>query len=185
MQGPSGRSRSATARDRQVEGETLAVGSARVAIMLLKVVVGLATRALVLAGAAAGLAGCDDLTSHPLASRVGEGGAGEILYLTYCQSCHGVAGRGDGAAAPSLRTPPTDLTQLWKRYGTPLDREPLAEYIDGRQLFGTHGPREMPIWGNEFFEDAPPTTPNLEGVKRRLIEVLVDHLETLQTERQI
>ena len=35
----------------------------------------------------------------------------------------------------------------------------------------------------EFFEDVPPETPNLEAVRGRVIEVLVDYLQTLQTER--
>jgi hypothetical protein len=79
---------------------------------------------------------------------------------------------------------PPDLTRLWKRYGTPLDRERLVEYIDGRWLVGAHDPREMPVWGSEFFEDAPPMAPGLEGMKRHLIGVLADYLETLQTERK-
>ena len=114
----------------------------------------------------------------------GQRGPGQILYLTYCQSCHGIAGHGDGPAASSLRTPPTDLTLLWERYGTPLDRERIEEYIDGRRLLDFHGEREMPIWGKEFFAEVPPGTPNLESVKHRLIEVLVLYLETLQTEQR-
>lgn len=114
----------------------------------------------------------------------GQRGPGQILYLTYCQSCHGTAGHGNGPAAPSLRTPPTDLTLLWERYGTPLDREKIEEYIDGRRLLDFHGQREMPIWGKEFFPDVPPGTPHLESVKSRLIEVLVQYLETLQTEQR-
>ena len=143
-----------------------------------------ATPVLALAGLMLGLVACDERTDRPLAAPVGDRGPGQILYLTYCQSCHGASGRGDGSAAASLRTPPTDLTRLWKRYGTPLDRERLAEYVDGRRLLAVHGPREMPIWGSEFFKDVPQTTPNLEGVRRRLIEVLVEYLETLQSEKR-
>ena len=143
-----------------------------------------ATCVLALASCVTGLISCDGRTDRPLGAPVGERGPGQILYLTYCQGCHGVGGRGDGAAAASLRTPPTDLTGLWKRYGTPLDRERVAQYIDGRQLLGVHAPGDMPIWGSEFFEDAPPTTPNLERVKRGLIEGLVEYLETLQSEQQ-
>ena len=114
-----------------------------------------------------------------------DGGPGRILYLTHCQGCHGLEGKGDGPAAASLRTRPADLTRLWQRYGTPLDRERLAAYIDGRGLLEVHGPREMPVWGDEFFEDAPPLTPNLvEGAKQHLIAVLVDYLETIQSERR-
>jgi hypothetical protein len=42
----------------------------------------------------------------------------------------------------------------------------------------------MPIWGVEFFEGVPPTTPNLEDVRLRLIEVLVQYLETIQSKQQ-
>jgi len=142
--------------------------------------------ALLLAGLAVGLAACPERTIRTAGVPVGEGGPGRILYLTYCQGCHGVAGRGDGPAAASLRTPPADLSLLWQRYGTPLDRERLAEYIDGRRLIGPHGGREMPVWGREFFEDAPSLEPDLvEDEKRHLIEVLSAYLETLQTERQL
>ena len=134
--------------------------------------------------AALGVVACGERVEPPsVAARVARGGPGQILYLTYCESCHGVEGRGDGAAAAALRTPPADLTRLWQSYGTPLDRDRVAAYIDGRQLLGIHEAREMPIWGEEFFEDLPPTTPNVEGVKRRLIEVLVDYLQTLQSEQ--
>ncbi len=131
------------------------------------------------------LAACPDRTDPATPAPPAEGGPGRILYLTYCQSCHGVAGRGDGPAAASLRVQPPDLTLLWKRYGTPLDRQRLVEYIDGRWLVDAHGSRDMPIWGREFYGDAAPMAPNLEGLKRHLIEVLVGYLETLQTERQL
>lgn len=143
------------------------------------------TWALALAGLAASLASCPDGAERPAAAGTGEGGPGRILYLTYCESCHGIAGHGDGPAAAALRTAPPDLTRLYERYGTPLDRDRLAEYIDGKALLGAHGPRQMPIWGNEFFEDLPETAPGLEGAKRQLFAVLVGYLETLQTERQL
>lgn len=152
----------------------------------LAAVVGLAA---LLAGPLLLQGGCRDGADAEGASASSAGGTrgatgpGRILYLTHCESCHGVDGRGDGRAAEWLRTPPTDLTRLFERYGTPLDRERVAEYIDGRMLVDVHGPREMPVWGEEFFEDVPGSTPGLEAVKRRLVEVLVAYLETLQAER--
>jgi mono/diheme cytochrome c family protein len=136
--------------------------------------------------ALAGLIAASPERAERTASAPGsEGSPGRILYLTHCQGCHGGEGRGDGPAAASLRTRPTDLTRLWQRYGTPLDRRRLAAYIDGRGLLEVHGPRTMPLWGDEFFEDAPPLTPNLvEGAKQHLIAVLVDYLESIQTERR-
>jgi hypothetical protein len=130
------------------------------------------------------LAGCGERGDAPPAATRAGAGPGQILYLTYCEGCHGAAGRGDGAAAASLRTPPADLTRLWERYGTPLDRERLAAYIDGRRLITGHAAEEMPIWGLEFFEDAPESTPNLEGSRRAVIDALVRYLETLQSEQR-
>jgi mono/diheme cytochrome c family protein len=142
--------------------------------------------ALLLAALAMGLAACPERSDRTTAAPATEGGPGRILYLTYCQGCHGLAGRGDGPGAASLRTPPADLTRLFERYGTPLDRERLAEYIDGRRLTGPHNPREMPVWGREFFEDAPAFGPEVvEDERRHLIEVLSAYLETLQAERQL
>ena len=131
------------------------------------------------------MAASADRAARAASAGASEGGPGRILYLTHCQGCHGLEGRGDGPAAASLRTRPTDLTHLWQRYGTPLDRERLTAYIDGRGLLEVHGRREMPVWGDEFFEDAPPLTPNLvEGAKQHLIAVLVEYLESIQTERR-
>lgn len=36
---------------------------------------------------------------------------GQELYATFCASCHGSEGRGDGIAAPFCRVPPADLTR--------------------------------------------------------------------------
>jgi len=142
------------------------------------------SRPLAVALTCAALLACERGSDRtPVAAAAKPAGPGQILYLTYCESCHGVDGSGNGPAAPSLRTPPADLTRLFERYGTPLDRERLAEYVDGRQLMTVHRPQDMPIWGNEFFEDTPADTPNLEAVRRRLVEVLVEHLESLQAER--
>ena len=141
-------------------------------------------RALLLA-LASFIAACSEQPDRAVSAPASESGPGRILYLTHCQACHGLEGRGDGPAAASLRTRPADLTRLWQRYGTPLDRERLTAYIDGRGLLEVHGPREMPVWGDEFFEDAPPLTPNLvEAAKHHLIAVLVEYLETIQTERR-
>lgn len=146
-------------------------------------------RTLVLSGLMSlvvGLAACHERTERMADVAAGGGGPGRILYLTYCQGCHGLTGRGDGPAAASLRMPPADLTRLWERYGTPLDRERLAKYIDGRQLLDPHGSRDMPVWGHEFFADAPPIKPEVvEDERRHLIDVLCAYLETLQSERQL
>jgi len=110
--------------------------------------------------------------------------AGGDLYLRHCASCHGVDGRGGGPVGASLKRPPTDLTSLAARAGR-FDETAVMSAIDGRRAVAEHGSREMPVWGDEFFEDAPPLTPNLvEGAKQHLIAVLLEYLETIQTERR-
>jgi mono/diheme cytochrome c family protein len=43
--------------------------------------------------------------------------SGSEMYREYCAACHGVSGKGNGPAAPALKTTPTDLTQLAARNG--------------------------------------------------------------------
>jgi mono/diheme cytochrome c family protein len=69
---------------------------------------------------------------------------GEVLYVRFCASCHGVTGRGDGPAAEALSPRPADLTRL--RYSMRL----LIRQIDGRQPIRAHGSAKMPVWGEVF-----------------------------------
>ncbi len=127
-------------------------------------------------------AACTRDVEVPLSVATGPSGPGRMLYVTYCESCHGSSGTGDGPVASALSTQPTDLTKLWERYGTPLDRDRLAEHIDGRSMLFMHS-REMPVWGRDFFKDADPAGPNLESLKDQLIDVLIEYIEGLQTKR--
>jgi mono/diheme cytochrome c family protein len=105
--------------------------------------------------------------------------AGRVLYQTYCASCHGAGGKGDGPVAPILMTPPADLTTLSERYGTPLRRKEVAAFIDGRRDVAAHGPREMPVWGERFVEESL-DAPNPERQAAEAIDRIIDYLETLQ-----
>lgn len=74
--------------------------------------------------------------------------SGKEMYEAYCAACHGVQGKGNGPAAPAMKAPPTDLTQLSTRNG--------GKFPDGRVAtvlqFGTptraHGSADMPVWGS-------------------------------------
>ena len=101
--------------------------------------------------------------------------SGRALFATYCASCHGISGRGNGPAAEELRRRPADLTQYAKQNGGTFNGARMHSIVDGRAV-KAHGTMDMPVWGDAFkwreglSEDA---------IKAR-IEALVRYLETIQ-----
>ena len=78
-----------------------------------------------------------------------KGTRGEKLYMTYCASCHGTTGKGDGPVAAALRKAPSDLTMIPKENGKfPAVR--VKRFISGDDAIEAHGTRDMPVWGNYF-----------------------------------
>ena len=101
--------------------------------------------------------------------------SGRDLFATYCASCHGVSGRGNGPAAEELRRRPTDLTQFAKHNGGIFNGARLHSIVDGRAV-RSHGTMEMPVWGDAFkWREGLPE----DAIKAR-IEALVRYLETIQ-----
>jgi len=78
-----------------------------------------------------------------------------------------------------LRVPPPDLTRLDQRFGVPIQRNKLAEYIDGRRDVLAHGSREMPVWGRSF-QDELLGQPATEDATQRTIDRIVDYLISIQ-----
>jgi mono/diheme cytochrome c family protein len=72
---------------------------------------------------------------------------GKQMYATYCASCHGVEGKGNGPAAVALKTRPADLTMLSKNNDGKFPETHIVTVLQ----FGTenpaHGSPEMPVWG--------------------------------------
>jgi mono/diheme cytochrome c family protein len=106
-----------------------------------------------------------------------QGVAGSYTYRTYCASCHGAKGKGDGPLAESLRFRPPDLTQLAKRNDGKYPAEMVHRIIDGRKPIGGHGGPDMPVWGDAF-KNAD-TGYDDEAVGRK-IQSLVTFLKTIQ-----
>ena len=75
------------------------------------------------------------------------------MYVKYCASCHGKAGKGDGPVSRDLKMKVPDLTTLRnKNKGIyPLDR--VMSSIDGSRAVRAHGDRNMPVWGEVFREE--------------------------------
>jgi mono/diheme cytochrome c family protein len=102
--------------------------------------------------------------------------SGEYLYRTFCASCHGGAGQGDGPAARTLQRPLPDLTTIAVRSGGVFPRDTIARVIDGREPVAGHASTEMPKWGRILR--------SVEGdevrVVQQRIDALVSHLESIQ-----
>ena len=75
---------------------------------------------------------------------------GSEMYKTWCASCHGTDGKGNGPAAADLKTHPSDLTLLAKKNAGKFPIERVRSYIEGAAIAPAHGSREMPVWGTFF-----------------------------------
>lgn len=75
---------------------------------------------------------------------------GGWLFKTYCASCHGKTGLGDGPLAESLRFRPADLTQLARKNKGQFPMDRVRRTIDGRDPVKGHGGPDMPVWGDAF-----------------------------------
>lgn len=120
-----------------------------------------------------------------LAQDAPDAGAGRDHYVTWCASCHGMEGRGDGTMAPILSVLPTDLTQLAADAGGAFPWMRVARQIDGRDPFLAHG-GVMPLFGDFFAGDpaAPEAALKLPDgqpmVTTRTIAELLVYLDTIQ-----
>ena len=105
------------------------------------------------------------------------GVAGSYAYRTYCATCHGTDGKGEGPLAASLRFTPPDLSLVSKRNGGEYPAEKIQRIVDGRKPLAGHGGPDMPIWGDAFrnadtgYDDAK--------VKEK-VRSIVEYLRTLQ-----
>lgn len=75
---------------------------------------------------------------------------GKAHFRTYCASCHGREGRGDGPLARSLRFRPADLTVIARHNEGQFPADHVRAVIDGRKRVDGHGPGDMPAWGDAF-----------------------------------
>lgn len=102
---------------------------------------------------------------------------GGEIYRTYCATCHGATGRGDGPLADSMRRKPADLTEIARRNGGEYPSEVVYRTIDGKQPIRGHGGPDMPVWGDAFARSRDGG--DAATVKER-IDTLVDFVRTLQ-----
>lgn len=127
---------------------------------------------LVLLVAALGLAACVEKERTP---------TGAEDFATYCASCHGAGGRGDGPAAAGLESRPADLTRIAARNGGVFPGTRVMAKIWG-YTGGRDGASPMPQFGPLLQGDLVPYDGG-DGIATptpvRLVQI-AEHLKTLQ-----
>jgi mono/diheme cytochrome c family protein len=102
---------------------------------------------------------------------------GQELFRTFCASCHGPDGRGNGPVAFALKRPPADLTTIASRNGGVFPRERLIRYItNGEPSTPAHGSKDMPVWGPNLTALAPASN---KPVSEHITNI-VAYLESIQ-----
>ena len=112
---------------------------------------------------------------------------GKNEYMENCAVCHGVDGKGAGPYTEMLKVDVMpDLTMLQKKNNGVFPFDHVRTVIDGRGEVKSHGPRDMPIWGNEYNAKAPSPDYFMAGeidtepfVSGRIL-MLVDYLQSIQ-----
>jgi mono/diheme cytochrome c family protein len=84
---------------------------------------------------------------RPLAAAAAPNGA--ELFVTYCASCHGTEGTGNGPLARALRHAPANLTEIARNNGGMFPAARVRRIVEGRDV-ESHGDRDMPVWGDAF-----------------------------------
>jgi mono/diheme cytochrome c family protein len=102
---------------------------------------------------------------------------GAYLFATFCATCHGKTGMGDGPMSASLNVRPANLTELASHNGGQFPSVLVYRTIDGRQRVRGHGGPDMPVWGDIFSKTTVGWDP--AAVQHR-IDRLVEYVESLQ-----
>lgn len=106
--------------------------------------------------------------------------SGLEMYESFCASCHGAGGEGDGPVAPLIKIHVPDLTRIARREGGEFPTEDVRRTIDGRFDRPAHGPRDMPVWGWQFYRSDTLQDPAERARVDALIDKLVQYLRTIQ-----
>ena len=72
--------------------------------------------------------------------------SGQEVFQSYCATCHGTAGKGDGPVASTLKKAPADLTRLAQRNNGKFPAAHVAEILRNVDQ-PAHGSNVMPVWG--------------------------------------
>jgi len=104
---------------------------------------------LIFAAAMAVSAGYADQSSGRVVLAVGKASAGDgkQMYMSYCASCHGADGKGNGPIAPELKRQPADLSRLSRNNGGRFPAQHVNAILEFGEAMSAHRSPEMPVWG--------------------------------------
>jgi mono/diheme cytochrome c family protein len=105
--------------------------------------------------------------------------SGQQMYASYCASCHGTAGVGNGPAAPAMKTQPTNLTTLSKKNGGTFPAAHIQTVLQFGIENNSHGSVEMPVWG-DLLLTLHGSGPNNGMVVHQRIGNLTQYLKQMQ-----
>ena len=102
--------------------------------------------------------------------------SGAEMFKSYCAVCHGTDAKGNGPAAPAMKTLPTDLTALAKNSTGKYPASHVAAVIRGQASTPSHGSQDMPVWGPLFSS----IDQGHEAQIQQRVTNLVNYIEGLQ-----
>lgn len=106
---------------------------------------------------------------------------GPDLFYAHCASCHGADAKGNGPAAPALKTKAPDLTILAKNNGGHFPTDRVRKQISGDDVLASHGSREMPVFGPIFRLIEPYESLNpIDELPKVRMDNLVAYLQSIQ-----
>jgi hypothetical protein len=103
---------------------------------------------------------------------------GKLMYASYCASCHGLDGKGDGPTASALISRPTDLTALSRNNHGKFPLVTVKSALEFGAAGPVHGTVQMPTWGPILHEMDGAYAGQLRGMQR--IVALCGYLESIQ-----
>lgn len=102
---------------------------------------------------------------------------GKQMFNNYCASCHGLDAKGNGPAAPALKSTPPDLTRLAARNKGEYPALRVTHIVEGDEnMPAAHGSPDMPIWGKLFRSIGNHST----AESQLRVHNLVDYIKGLQ-----
>lgn len=104
--------------------------------------------------------------------------SGKQMYASYCASCHGVDGKGNGPVASSLKQTPADLSVLSRNNGGKYPTDHVIAVLQFGAAASAHGTADMPVWGPVLSKLDESSTQSSSKALR--ISNLAKYIETLQ-----